>query len=328
MTSLIETCKALKKDTYVAFIDFSKAYDSIPRHILWEKLKLSGVCGRLYNAIISLYGTVKSCVRINGISMDFFDVKCGLKQGCLLSPLLFNLYINDLVHEMKQLNVGVEIGDEKICVLMYADDVILFANNEEELQSLLSCLALWCDRNGLKINKDKSKIIHFRRPASQRSNFVFSCGDIHLDYTHQYKYLGLILNEHLDFNITAKAVAQSASRALGLLIAKFKAYGGFPFGTFTRLYDSTVYSVISYGASIWGIREYSCINAVQHRACRFFLGVGKFTPNVAVDGDMGWLPSEVRQWTCVIRLWRRFKVMDINRINYKVYRWAESKKIR
>ena len=143
MTSLIETRKALKKDTNVAFIDFSKAYDSIPRHIVWEKLKQFGVCGRLYNAIISLYVAVKSCVRINGISMDFFDVKCGLKQGCLLSPYLFNLYINDLVHVMKQLNVGVEIDDEKICVSLYADDVIMFANNEEELLLLLNCLALW-----------------------------------------------------------------------------------------------------------------------------------------------------------------------------------------
>ena len=75
-----------------------------------------------------------------------------------------------------------------------------------------------------------------------------------MDYTHQYKYLGLILNEHLEFNITGKAVAQSARRALGLLIAKSKAYGGVPFGTFTRLYYSTVYSVISYGASILGTR--------------------------------------------------------------------------
>ena len=60
----------MKKDTFVAFIDFSKAYDSIPRDKLWSKLKQMGLCGRLYNALISLYKTVKSCVRINGISND------------------------------------------------------------------------------------------------------------------------------------------------------------------------------------------------------------------------------------------------------------------
>ena len=81
-------------------------------------------------------------------------------------------------------------------------------------------------RNGLKINKDKSKIVHFRRLSVQRSVFNFSCGEMRLDLIQQYKYLGLILHEHLDYSITAKAVAQSASKALGLLIAKAKAYIG------------------------------------------------------------------------------------------------------
>ena len=60
---------------------------------------------------------MKSCVRINGMSTDFFDVKCGLKQGCLFSPLLFNLYIDDLIRDMNLLNIGIKIDDEKICIL-------------------------------------------------------------------------------------------------------------------------------------------------------------------------------------------------------------------
>lgn len=145
---------------------------------------------------------------------------------------------------MKQLNVGVEINNERICLLMYADNVILLANNEEELQSLLDCLAQWCERSVLKINRDKSKMIHFRRPASPCSNYVFSCGDHHLGYAHQYAYLAQIFSEHLDFNIMAKAVSLSASRALGLLSAKAKVYGNFPLGTLLS-YMTTVYSVIS-----------------------------------------------------------------------------------
>ena len=82
-----------------------------------------------------------------------------------------------------------------------------------------------------------------------------------------------------------------------------------------------MFSVISYEASICGTREYSCINPVQHRACRFFLGVGKFTPNAGIEGDMGWNPTEVRHWNCVIRLWGRLKNMDINRIFIKYTVW-------
>ena len=59
---------------------------------------------------------------------------------CLLSPLLFHLYINDLVSDMKQLNLGIDIDGEKVCILLYADDVILMTETEEELKELLNCL--------------------------------------------------------------------------------------------------------------------------------------------------------------------------------------------
>ena len=96
---------------------------------------------------------------------------------------------------------------------------------------------------------------------------------VSLDYVSHYKYLGLVLHEHLDFNVTAKCVAQSTSRALGLVIAKAKAFGGFPFGTFSKLYDATVSSVISYGASTWGTRDYLCVSAVQHVPADSFWGL-------------------------------------------------------
>ena len=69
---------------------------------------------------------------------------------------------------------------------------------------------------------------------------------------------------------TAKIVAQSANRALGLLIAKSKSIEGFPIQAFTKQFESTVVPVILYEASIWGNDDYSCINAVQHREARFF----------------------------------------------------------
>ena len=82
-------------------------------------------------------------------------------------------------------------------------------------------------------------------------------------------YLGLLLTEFLKYNDTANAVAKSASRSLGLLIAKCKANGGFAFSTFSKLFEALVMSVIEYGASIWGKKDFSCINAVKNRAMGF-----------------------------------------------------------
>ena len=75
-----------------------------------------GISGRFYDAIESIYADVKRCVRINGLKTNWFDINCGLKQGCLLSPLCFNLYINDIVQALSELGVGIDIGGEKLCI--------------------------------------------------------------------------------------------------------------------------------------------------------------------------------------------------------------------
>jgi hypothetical protein len=74
---------------------------------------------------MSIYSRVQCCVKLNNFYTDWFDVNAGLKQGCKLSPLLLNLFINDLVEELKKLNIGIEIADEKACVLLYAEYEIL-----------------------------------------------------------------------------------------------------------------------------------------------------------------------------------------------------------
>ena len=89
-------------------------------------------------------------------------------------------------------------------------------------------------------------------------------------------------NEFLDFRITADYVAKAANRALGILIAKSKALGGMPFKCFKKLHETMVLSVIHYGSDIWGHSQFSCINGVHSKACRYFLGVGKYTRNAAV----------------------------------------------
>ncbi len=151
------------------------------------------------------------------------------------------------------------------------------------------------------------------------------CGTEVIGTTDQYTYLGITLTELLDYNVTAKRIAQSAGRALGLLIAKYKSIGGMPFDVYTKLFDSLVWPVISYGASIWGTKSYSCINAVQNRAMRFYLGTGKYTPTPAIFGDMGWDPPITRQWNCVCNTWCRFTNMDNMRLNRRIFAWANNR---
>ncbi len=88
-------------------------------------------------------------------------------------------------------------------------------------------------------------------------------GDEVVQVADRYRYLGLVLTQFMDLNITVKYVAPAAQRALGVLVAKGKSQGGLPFRVFTKLYDSLVPPILDYGAAIWGHKSFSCIQAVE-----------------------------------------------------------------
>ena len=175
----------------------------------------------------------------------------------------------------------------------------------------------------MNVNVEKSKLVHFRNPSIQLSQVIFMCGSVALDYAKSYKYLGLVLDGFLYYGNTAKAVVLPAGSALGLLIAKSKNMGGMNMNVFRKLYGNLVLPIITYGACVWGSKIYSCIGAVQNRACRFVLGVGKYTPTDAVLGDMGWMPVFLSQKKAVLEQWYRLTKMNNDRLNKKVFNWAE-----
>ena len=152
------------------------AYDSIDRNLLFTKLENLGLNGPIFKAIESLYDSVKCAVRINGLKTEFVDANCGLKQGCILSTLLFNLYVIDLVIKINSLNIGIDIDGEIVSVMVYADDLVLLATKEEDLQILLNQLTDWCQNNIININEQKSNIVHFRPISVSQTDFSFKCG--------------------------------------------------------------------------------------------------------------------------------------------------------
>ncbi len=121
---------------------------------------------------------------------------------------------------------------------------------------------------------------------------------------------------------TVKTIAKSATRALGLVVSKFKSSGGSLYETFTHLFESMVQPVLLYGAALWGTVERKVINTVQNKACRFFLGVLRNASNVATRGDMGWGSVFGKQKIEVLRLWCRLKNTDDNRLVKKIFKWS------
>ena len=246
LTNIIETRKLQKKQTFVCFVDFRKAYDTINRNILWQKLNKIGIKGKFFNSLKSIYENVNCSVRINGHYTDWFDVSSGLKQGCLLSPQIFNLYLNDLTLDLEEAGLGIDIDGVNVSTLLYADDLALVAETEDNLQRLLDILSNWCNKNNMQANLDKTKVVNFRNKSISKTERRFLFNNQSIEIASSYKYLGLVLDEFLNFDIMAKFVANSASRALGLVISKFKIAGGLPYKVFTKLYDTIVWPTIGY----------------------------------------------------------------------------------
>ena len=180
--------------------------------IIIHKLEQFGISGDFLKTLQALYADVKCSVRINNTLTDWFNVSMGLKQGSIiLSPQLFNAFLNGLTQCFNELQYGVEYIDNSISMLLYADDIILIASDEHKLQRMLDVLDEYCKTWRPIINPHKSKIVHFHRKSCPRSTQQFHCGTKAIEIVSSYKYLGLVLNEFLTFQITAKVVSQSAS---------------------------------------------------------------------------------------------------------------------
>ncbi|MES9883911.1 MAG: reverse transcriptase family protein, partial [Sedimenticola sp.] len=202
--SIVNNRKTKRKSTFVAFIDARKAFDTVNRDCLWYKLMSVGLHGKVVGAIQSLYSNVSCAVRVNDDLTEWFDVNLGVKQGCVLSPTLFSLYVNDLTEAIDGLHCGVNFDDDRVSMLLYADDIVLMCENETDLQRMLDVVNDWSRKWRMTINENKTKIVHFRPPSFPRSNFVFTCGNRVLAIESSYKYLGLWLNEFLDMKYSVR----------------------------------------------------------------------------------------------------------------------------
>ena len=164
ITTMVKNYICDYKHAFCAFIDFKKAFDIINRDLLFYRLLSYNIDGKIFKAINSLYKDTVSTVKINNCITEYFDVLHGVKQGDNLSSssTLFNLFINNLASQIKELNCGIQIGIEQVSILLYADDIVILSYSEKGLQSMLTYLNKWCMQWCLDINALRSNIIHFR----------------------------------------------------------------------------------------------------------------------------------------------------------------------
>ena len=275
----------------------------------------------MFNCLSNIYESSTAQIRLNGKLTNSFNVSSGVKQGDIISPLLFSMYLNDLAAGIKELNCGIEIDGHNCAILLYADDIVLLAPNEESLQKMLDFIKQWCNKWRMAINNDKTQVVHFRRPCSPKSNIEFRFGDIHLSTVSVYKYLGVMFDEFIAFDINATVLADAAGRALGAIRSKFKDLKQCGYNTFNTLFSTGVLSICDYSAAIWGTKYLPKIEQVSYKAARYFLGVHRFAPVEALLGDMGWVSAKNRHKLLILKFWNRLCTIPEARLTRKVFDW-------
>ena len=262
----------------------------------------------------------ESCINLNGTLSEWFITELGVRQGDNLSPTLFSLFINGLAENIKSLkNSGIPMGNKNISILMYADDIVLLAENPIDMQNMLNEVNEWCTIWQMKVNMSKTKIMEIRRKGTERSIAKFKLGNHTVEKCSEYKYLGVFFDEFLEFKKSYEVLTASGQRALGALIAKFKTMNEMGYKTYSKLFNTNVVPIIDYGAEIWGYTTNPMAENVQRKAMRIFLGVHKYAANDFLNGDMGWYPSKLRRKVTMLRYWNRLINMKETRLTKDIF---------
>ena len=127
----------------------------------------------------------------------------------------------------------------------------------------------------MKISVKKSQVVHYRKNNTPATPFNFHIGSSSIKIVRAYKYLGVYLDEFIDFKLAVETLPKSASRALGSILNKYYKLGGLGYYTYTKMFMSGVAPILDYSSAVWGYPEIPKIDTVQYRAMRIFLGVHK-----------------------------------------------------
>ena len=150
-----------QKNIYFCFIDYAKAFDCVDHDKLWKILQEMGTPDHLTCLLKNLYAGQEAIVRTGHETTDWFQIRKGVCQGCILSPCLFNIYAEYIMRNtgLKEAQAGFKIAGRNINNLRYADDTTFMTESEEELKSLLMKVKEESETVGLKLNIQKTKIM-------------------------------------------------------------------------------------------------------------------------------------------------------------------------
>ena len=344
--SIHEICRRRQlnnEPTYLAFLDLKKAYDSVPIGNILYKLDRLGIRGKCLHFIKNLYLTSKANVKIDNQLSDSFKIMKGVRQGCPLSPILFNLFINDIFKGCKKFGVLLDPLDPEVkcCGGLFADDIVLCAPSRKKLKKLLKRVNEWAIYNKMTfgINKCATMVIRPDTPENRykRDPTFFLAGQA-IPKTECYTYLGVPFNKSLSLEPIINALNNKVSKAL-FAVRKFLNNPSIPIPFKKTVLNSIVISKVSYFAPLLGSNKKRSERAQRtiNKGINFIAGVHNaksFTSVYSLSKDLNIYPLSARCALAQVRCYNKWKDSKciishiVNKTSkHKKYTWSKSSKI-
>ena len=237
---------------YACFVGFSKAYDSVWRNGLLYKLILNGLSLKFILLIKSMYTELQAAVKLpNGVT-PYFSSLVGVRQGCNLSPMLFNLFVNDIFDLFDNAKCDpVKLQTKLIHCLMYADDLLILSETENGLTKSLERLSNYAKKWKLKISAKKTKIIVFNK-AGNIISVKIRMDDIIIQSCSEYTYLGTIFTPANSFKRAQIELYKKACCTFFGFLNAVNVQAGAQVSTVRKLFNSLVCPILLYNSEIWG----------------------------------------------------------------------------
>lgn len=252
MQVLVQRCQDMNKDVYLCFIDYEKAFDRVQHTKMLEILKQMGLDNRDVRIIANLYWNQTANVQWDKELSKEVEVRRGVRQGCVLSPTLFNLYSEAILSEaLDGCTCGLVVNGEVVNNLRYADDTVLLAGSADDLQLLLNHVNTTSNKYGLCMNVRKTKFMVVSRERVEAT--VRIAGKL-VERVQSFKYLGCCVNEKWSFDQEVRSRIEQARAAFfrmrGVLCNRNLALK-----TRIRLLKCYIIPVLLYGHEGWTLTK-------------------------------------------------------------------------
>ena len=243
---LLEKCNEFQIPVFLAFVDYNKAFDSIEHSFLWTAMNEQGIKHKYIRIMKKIYDNSTCKINIDNFSRPF-KIKRGIRQGCCVSPKLINAALEKIFKNIDWSKYGININNEKLYELRFADDVVLISHSKSEILEMMEKLFDESKKAGLMINENKTKIL------SNIEDYNYSINGKNIERVSEFKYLGRLIGLENEVDKEIDARITNAWKSFWSLKRFFK--GKFPLYHKKRLMDTCILPILSYGCQCWNLNE-------------------------------------------------------------------------